>query len=263
MTFIFIVQLSFLFMLLSPASACDRCLYRSKATYSTSQFTSGSCGYGQLALNFSRGLQAAAQPSLYKEGAGCGACFKVRCMHPGGFCKSNGTNVMLTNSHGDSSRDFVLERNAMIELASEGKSEDLLKVGVVDIVYKRVPCDHQNHNLSVRVEEASNGPYYLAIKILYQGGQTEITSVGIATVGSRSWTTMRRSYGAVWDTNKMLTGPLKLRFLVKSGFTNNSTSYETPKVLPSDWKSGLIYDAGIQIKDIAQENCHHCDESTW
>ena len=72
---------------------------------------------------------------------------------------------------------------------------------------------------------------------------------------------MRRSYGAVWDTNRFLRGPLKLRFIVKSGF--NNTTYETQRVLPSDWKSGLLYDAGIQIEDIAQENCRHCDDSTW
>ncbi|KMT01284.1 hypothetical protein BVRB_9g213010 [Beta vulgaris subsp. vulgaris] len=255
-----LIVLSFLFILLSSASACDRCLHQSKATYTGSLFTSGSCGYGPLALNFNGGLLAAGQPSLYKEGAGCGACFKVRCKHPG-LCRSQGTTVMLADSHGDSSRDFVLNKKAMITMANKGHSENLLKLGVVDIEYKRVPCYYRG-NLALRVEEASNKPYYLAIKILYQGGQTEITAVDVAMVGSRNWNPMRRTHGAVWDAQKMLSGPLKFRFLVNSGFYYRKY-YETRYVLPSNWRSGVTYDAGIQIKDIAQEKCYRCDATFW
>lgn len=34
------------------------------------------------------------------------------------------------------------------------------------------------------------------------------------------------------------------------------------KVLPADWKNGLIYDSGLQITDIAQEACSPCDDGT-
>lgn len=37
----------------------------------------GACGYGNLALEFSNGFFAAGVPSLYKQGAGCGACYQV------------------------------------------------------------------------------------------------------------------------------------------------------------------------------------------
>lgn len=53
-----------------------------------------------------------------------------------------------------------------------------------------MPCYYRG-NLALRVEEASNKPYYLAIKILYQGGQTEITAVDVAMVSfediSKNW----------------------------------------------------------------------------
>lgn len=37
----------------------------------------GACGYGNIALQFSNGFFAAAVPSLYRQGAGCGACYQV------------------------------------------------------------------------------------------------------------------------------------------------------------------------------------------
>lgn len=48
--------------------------------------------------------------------------------------------------------------------------------------WSRVPCDYKNKNLAVRVEEPSKKPDYLAVKFLYQGGQTEIVAVDVAEV---------------------------------------------------------------------------------
>lgn len=48
----------------------------------------------------------------------------------------------------------------------------------------RIPCEH-NKNLSIRVEEKSQSPNYLAIKFLYQGGQTDIVAVDVAQVVKR------------------------------------------------------------------------------
>jgi len=74
---------------------------------------------------------------------------------------------------------------------------------------------------------------------------------------------MRRSFGAVWDTNELLTGPLKFRFLVTSGFRRKYILAQ--RDFPIDWKNGQIYDVSVQVTDIALENCHPlpCDKSTW
>lgn len=50
------------------------------------------------------------------------------------------------------------------------------------VLWNRVPCEYKNQNLALRVEESSQKPHYLAVKVLYQGGQTEIVSIDVAQV---------------------------------------------------------------------------------
>jgi hypothetical protein len=50
----------------------------------------------------------------------------------------------------------------------------------------RVPCEYEHRNLSVRVEERSRAPNELAVRFLYQGGQTDIVAVDVAQVKKKS-----------------------------------------------------------------------------
>lgn len=72
---------------------------------------------------------------------------------------------------------------------------------------------------------------------------------------------MSRNYGAVWDTRRVPAGPLQFRIVVTGGFDGKTVWARN--VLPADWKAGVIYDAGVQIDDIAQEGCSPCDEGEW
>ncbi|KAK6118666.1 hypothetical protein DH2020_047579 [Rehmannia glutinosa] len=249
--------------LASSATACDRCVHQSKvAFFSNAQaLQSGACGYGSLAIGFNNGYLAAATPSIYKQGAGCGACFQIRCKNEK-ICSKEGTTVLVSDLNQDNNTDFVLSSRAFMAMAKNGMGQEVLKLGIADVEYKRVPCDYKNKNLAIRVEESSQKPNYLAIKLLYQGGQTEIVGVDVAQVGSSNWNSMFRNYGAVWDTSRVPNGPLQFRFVVTAGF-DGKWYWAKKSVLPADWKSGAIYDSGLQITDIAQEPCSPCDNSTW
>ncbi|GMP64409.1 hypothetical protein CsSME_00025704 [Camellia sinensis var. sinensis] len=249
------------FLIISSASSCDRCVHQGKVAYFSqeSALSYGACGYGSLALGFNNGLLAGSDSSLYKNGAGCGACFKVRCKNPS-LCTKQGTQVIVTDLNLSDQTDLVLSSRAFMAMANKGMEEDLKKLGVVDAEYKRVPCVYKNQNLAVRVEEMTQ-PNFLAVKFLYQGGQTEIVAVDVAQVGSPNWTSMSRNYGAVWDTKKIPTGALQFRILVTSGY--DGKSIWAKNVLPADWKPGVIYDSGVQISDIAQEGCYPCDDGSW
>ncbi|GER42379.1 expansin-like family protein [Striga asiatica] len=261
--FRFVVWLvSICLLLASFATACDRCLHQSKAAYFSSHqpLNSGACGYGSLATGFNGGRIAAAAPSIYKNGAGCGACFLIRCKH-GKICKEKGTPIIVTDRNTDNRTDFVLSNRAFLAMANKGYGNDLLKLGLADVEYKRIPCDYKKQNLSIRVEESSQKLEYLAIKFLHQGGQTEIVTADVASVGSSSWTYLTRLYGAVWNTSRVPAGALQIRFVVTAGY--DGKWYWAKQALPKDWKNGATYDLGLQITDIAQEGCSPCDNSTW
>jgi len=249
-------------MIVSSASACDRCVHQAKVAYfsKASSLSSGACGYGSLALGFTGGQLAAAVPSVYKDGAGCGACFQIRCKNAR-LCTKQGTKVIVTDLNKNNQTDFVLSSRAFMGMANKGMGQDILKLGLVDVEYQRVPCDYKNQNLAVRVEEMSQKPYYLAVKFLYQGGQTEIVGVDVAKVGSPNWTFMSRNHGAVWDTSRVPDGPLQFRVVVTSGY--DGKDIWAKNVLPADWKAGVVYDSGVQISDIAQEGCSPCDSGIW
>lgn len=206
---------------------------------------------------------AAGVPSLYKSGAGCGACFQIRCKNSG-MCSKAGTKVVLTDVNDkDNSTDFVLSSRALRAMALPGKDLQLIKLGLVDVEYKRIPCDYKGQNLAIRVEDSSTSTSgYLAINVLYQGGQTEIVAIDVAQVGSSNWSFMSRKHGAVWEASRPLSsGPLQFRFVVTSGF--DGKYIWAKNVLPANYKPGVVYDTGLQIDDIALEGCKACDDSNW
>ncbi|KAJ4966136.1 hypothetical protein NE237_017985 [Protea cynaroides] len=233
--------LCFLFFLFSSAIACKQCVYQSKATSfsSSASLSSGACGYGSLAPGFNGGHLAAGVASLFRDGVGCGGCFQIR--QPDKF-----------RPHWECIRGF----------GKGGLADDIVKLGIVDVEYKRIPCDYGNQNLSVRVEETSQKPQYLAIDLLFQGGQTDIFQVKVAQVGTSDWTPLSRNKGAVWDTSRVPAGALQFQFLLQEGFYGKWVL--APTVLPADWKAGVIYDAGVQITDVAEQNCSDCgDGEVW
>lgn len=56
---------------------------------------------------------------------------------------------------------------------------DLFAYGVVDVEYRRISCRFADYNIMFKVHEHSRFPEYLAIVILYQGGQNDVLAVQI------------------------------------------------------------------------------------
>ncbi|XP_058079222.1 expansin-like A2 [Magnolia sinica] len=257
-----VLLVAFFCIFLSSAIACDRCAHQSKAAYfsSPSLLGSGACGYGTMALGFNGGYVAAGSSKLYRGGVGCGGCFQVRCKNTT-LCSRRGVKVILTDLNKGNETDFVLSNRTFMAMGHRNMAQEMEGAGTVDVEYKRIPCDYKNQNLSMRVEESSQNSNYLAIKFIYQGGQTDIMAVDVAQVGSSNWRYMTQNHGPVWDTDRTPAGPLQFRLVVTGGYDGKWVWAQ--RVLPTDWKAGVVYDSGVQINDIAQELCPTCDDGVW
>ncbi|XVF51852.1 hypothetical protein PTKIN_Ptkin04bG0217200 [Pterospermum kingtungense] len=238
-------------MVLLPAALCSPPDYfvKSRAAYYGTPdrlgTPSGACGFGEYGRTVNGANVAAVSKSLYKNGSGCGACYKVRCTNPQ-LCDYNGVNIVVTD-YGEGDRtDFILSPLAYERMAKRpDTAKQLFAYGVVDVEYQRIPCTYEGYKLKLKVIGHSSYPYYLAFVILYQPGENDILSIDIWREDSKEWVGMRRSYGAVFDMANPPLGPVSLRFQVRT-----STGLKwvvAPNIIPSYWKTGVVYESNVKL----------------
>ncbi|CAI0418330.1 unnamed protein product [Linum tenue] len=234
---------------LSHAATCNDCFTSSRAAHYPNSdelgTDSGACGYGLFGATLNGGEVAAAS-DLYQNGIGCGACYKVRCTNSN-YCSDKGTTVVITDQGMSHNTGFILSRRAIAGMAQTTDSAASLQaLGIIDIEYKRVSCSYPNRNITIKIDENSNYPHYLAFVIWYQQGQRDITAVQLCETQNQACKLLDRSYGAVWTTTSPPTGLLSLRMLF-----SDENGYETwvvpPTNIPSNWKAGETYDTGVQV----------------
>ncbi|EOY24195.1 hypothetical protein SCA6_005046 [Theobroma cacao] len=221
---------------------------RSRATYYGSPdclgTPSGACGFGEYGRTVND-ANVAGVSRLYKNGAGCGACYQVRCTNPQ-LCDGNGVNVVVTDYGEGDHTDFILSPRAYTRMARSNTAAQLFAYGVVDVEFQRIPCRYGGHKLQFKVQEQSRYPSYLAIVILYQTGKNDIQAVDIWREDCKQWIGMRRAYGAVFDMASPPQGAVSLRLQVSG--SAGLTWVQAPNVIPSDWKAGVAYESDIQLE---------------
>ncbi|CAI0535659.1 unnamed protein product [Linum tenue] len=124
-------------------------------------------------------------------------------------------------------------------MARPNCAPELYKYGVVEVEYKRIPCRYAGYNIVFKVKEHSKYPDYLAVVLLYQAGQYDVTAVDIWQEDCKQWRGMRRAYGAVFDVVTPPKGQLRVRFQLVSSV--ETTWVESKTAIPGEWKVGATY----------------------
>ncbi|XP_006657358.1 expansin-like A4 [Oryza brachyantha] len=249
---------------------CDWCPPRhstvSLLSTHAGRYAGGACGYGAAPMELSA---AAVTADLFRDGHACGACYQLRCRDRR-LCGEDGVKVVVanlvrqpeqeeTNRTADGSLQFRITKDAFAAMAKHDgvSAHELTSLRTAQVDFRRVPCEYnKSRSLAVRVEEASANPSRLAVRFLYQGGQTDIAAVEIAPANATpsSWRYMTRRDGVVWSTPRAPAGPLRLRVVVTAG-SGGKWLRSDGEVLPAEWKPGEVYDTGLRVTDVAVRSC--------
>nr|GLL44594.1 hypothetical protein BC332_00664 [Ipomoea trifida] len=202
----------------------------------------GACGYKDYGRTVNDGAVCTVSNKLFNNGAGCGSCYNVICTNKA-LCSSTGTKVVATdNGGGPAGSDFICSYLAFTKLAKPGKESELVKKGVIDVVYEKVACNYPK-NLIIKITDQSSNPGYLSFAVLNQG---DVLSAEVYDMVSQGWTSMRRVYGAVFDLANPPEGALKVRFTIGKVYGGTTLVY-SKKWIPENWRAGRTIDTGIHL----------------
>ncbi|KAF7111881.1 hypothetical protein CFC21_111836 [Triticum aestivum] len=226
---------------------------------------------------------AAVGAGFFRGGRACGACYQLRCRGKNA-CSESGVKVIITdlaNPATDTNRtgggQFQLTRDAFAALTASRDDGQLASLvdAAVDVDFRRIPCAYKSKNLAVRVDETSSrNRGQLAIRFLYQGGQTDIVAVEVAKAAApyaaqsaaapsqTKWQYMTRREGSpgVWRTSRAPAGPLRLRLVVTAG-SGGKWLRADGAIFPAEWHAGAVYDTGLRVTEVAANTCGAGDDN--
>ncbi|XP_044978363.1 expansin-B7-like [Hordeum vulgare subsp. vulgare] len=210
----------------------------------------GACGFKNVNLPPFNAMTSCGNEPIFKDGKGCGSCYQIRCVgkvHPA--CSGDPETVIITdmNYYPVARYHFDLSGTAFGAMAKDGRNDELRHAGIIDMQFKRVPCQYTGLSVTFHVEKGSN-PNYLAILVEYGNGDGDVAQVDLMDGGEPtvSWRPMRESWGSIWrlDTRRPLRGPFSLRVTNGSG-----RSLVADQVIPADWQPDTVYSSDVQFDE--------------
>ncbi|KAK8714817.1 hypothetical protein V6N13_042166 [Hibiscus sabdariffa] len=160
----------------------------------------GACGYGSLVdVKPLRARVGAVSPVLFKNGEGCGACFKVKCLDKS-ICSRRAVTIIVTDECpggycADGRTHFDLSGAAFGRMAITGENSQLRNRGELPVVYRRTPCKYPGKNIAFHVNEGSTD-HWLSLLVEFEDGDGDVGSMHIREANSNEWIEMSHVWGA-------------------------------------------------------------------
>uniref|UniRef100_R7W6T3 Expansin-like EG45 domain-containing protein n=1 Tax=Aegilops tauschii TaxID=37682 RepID=R7W6T3_AEGTA len=201
---------------------------------------------------------------LFKDGKGCGSCYQPNVVTDHGWwsmvCNVNADKVLKTviitdmNYYPVSPYHFDLSGTAFGAMAKDGRNDELRNAGIIDMQFRRVPCQYPGLAVMFHVEKGSN-PFYMAILVEYENGDGDVKLLEIMEsrpdagnggemAPTGDWVPMKESWGSIWrmDARHRMQGSFSLRITNESG-----KMLVGDQVIPADWKPEKVYSSVIQF----------------
>ncbi|KAL4277872.1 hypothetical protein GQ457_03G006470 [Hibiscus cannabinus] len=208
----------------------------------------GACGYGSLVdVRPLKARVGAVSPVLFKNGEGCGACYKVKCLDNTICSKRPVTIIVMDRSPtgpGVIGRThFDLSGAAFGHMAVRGRSSQLRNRGELRVVYRRTPCKYPGKSIAFHVNGGSTA-FWLSLLIEFEDGDGDIGSMHIREANSNKWLKMNHLWGANWNING---GPLKGPFSVKLTTLSTRRTLSARDVIPRNWTPKATYTSRLNF----------------
>uniref|UniRef100_A0A0E0IWC3 Expansin-like EG45 domain-containing protein n=1 Tax=Oryza nivara TaxID=4536 RepID=A0A0E0IWC3_ORYNI len=210
----------------------------------------GACGFKNVNQYPFSSMTSCGNEPIFKDGKGCGSCYQIRC-NKDPSCSGNIETVIITdmNYYPVARYHFDLSGTAFGAMAKPGLNDKLRHSGIIDIQFRRVPCNYPGLKINFHVEEGSN-PVYFAVLVEYEDLDGDVVQVDLmeskSAYGGATgvWTAMRESWGSIWrlDSNHRLQAPFSLRIRSDSGKTLVANN-----VIPANWSPNSNYRSIVQF----------------
>ncbi|XXG85538.1 hypothetical protein AAC387_Pa11g0597 [Persea americana] len=207
----------------------------------------GACGYGSLVdVRPLRARVGAVSPVLFKNGEGCGACYKVRCLDKS-ICSRRAVTVIVTDECPGGycafgRTHFDLSGAAFGRLAVSGESSQLRNRGEISVIFRRTPCKYPGKNIAFHVNEGSTD-YWLSLLVEFEDGDGDVGSMQIKA-SSSDWLDMRHVWGATWC---IIGGPLQGPFSVRLTTLSTQRTLSAREVIPRNWSPKATYTSRLNF----------------
>lgn len=206
----------------------------------------GACGYGPLVdVKPLKARVGAVNPILFKNGEGCGACYKVKCLDHS-VCSRRAVTVIITDECpgcAPGGTHFDMSGAAFSRMAVAGNGGHLRNKGEISVIFKRTPCKYAGRNVAFHVNEGSTD-FWLSLLIEYEDGDGDIGAMHIKPVSATEWIEMKHLWGANWS---IIGGPLKGPFSVKITTLSTGRSLTARGVIPSKWTPKATYTSRLHF----------------